>query len=113
MSPAPQRPSPFEDPRLQRLEARVGFVLRLGVRASSVALALGLLASLAGMTGALPVQLMTLGLLLLMATPVARVVVSVAEYGWQRDWTFFTLTLIVLFVLCAGIVAALVFHRRL
>jgi uncharacterized membrane protein len=114
MSPAPSaRPSSFDDIRLQQLETRVGFVLGLGVRISSAALAVGLLASLAGVGGSWPGALMTIGLVLLMATPVARVVVSVVEYGWQRDWTFFVLTAIVLLVLCAGIVTALVFHRRL
>jgi hypothetical protein len=37
----------------------------------------------------------------------------VLDFGRRRDWVFFVLTLIVLGELCAGIVAALVFHRRL
>jgi uncharacterized membrane protein len=57
--------------------------------------------------------LMTAGLMMLMATPVARVAASVVGYAVDRDWTFFILTSIVLLELCAGIVAALVFHRRL
>ena len=56
---------------------------------------------------------MTTGLVMLMATPVARVAASVIEYLMHRDWPFFALTAIVLLELCAGIVAALVFHRRL
>ena len=59
------------------------------------------------------VEAMLVGLVALMGTPVARVAMSVVEYGRRRDWTFFVLTLIVLAELCAGIVAALVFHRRL
>jgi hypothetical protein len=44
---------------------------------------------------------------------VARVATSVVEYARERDWTFFVCTSIVLLELGAGIVAALVFHRRL
>jgi uncharacterized membrane protein len=95
------------------LEERLGRILRVGVYASSACLGLGLLLSLT--TGAVAVSgwLMTGGLMMLMATPVARVAASVVEYGVHRDWTFFTLTAIVLLELCAGIVAALVFHKRL
>jgi uncharacterized membrane protein len=56
---------------------------------------------------------MLIGLVTLMATPVARVAASVLNYAHRRDWTFFVLTLIVLAELSAGIVAALLFHRRL
>lgn len=96
-----------------QLEERLGAVLRLGVRVSSVALGLGLLLSLVLGSTALTTGLMTTGLVMLMATPVARVTMSVFEYGRQRDWTFFTLTAIVLLELAAGIVAALLFHTRL
>ena len=103
----------YDQAREERIEERLGTVLRLGVRASSVALGLGLLLSLTLGNGALSTGLMTVGLVMLMATPVARVAVSVFEYGAQRDWTFFMLTVIVLLELCAGIVAALLFHTRL
>ena len=43
--------------------------------------------------------LIQLGLLLLIATPVARVVFSVYAFGRQRDWTYVVVTLIVLAVL--------------
>lgn len=99
--------------REARLEERLGAVLRFGVRVSSVALALGLLLSIVLGSGTVSTALMTTGLVLLMATPVARVAMSVIEYGTQRDWTFFALTAVVLLELCAGIVAALLFHTRL
>ena len=54
---------------------------------------------------------MNAGLIVLMATPVARVATAVIDYGFGRDWGYFVLTSIVLLELCAGIVAALVFHR--
>jgi uncharacterized membrane protein len=43
--------------------------------------------------------LLQLGLLLLIATPVARVVFSVFAFARQRDWTYVVITLVVLAVL--------------
>jgi uncharacterized membrane protein len=43
-----------------------------------------------------------IGLLLLIATPVARVVFSVAAFAAQRDWLYMTITLLVLAVLLYG-----------
>jgi uncharacterized membrane protein len=42
-----------------------------------------------------------------MATPVARVVASVAGYAAERDWTFFTLTLSVLLTLLGSLMIAI------
>jgi uncharacterized membrane protein len=96
-----------------RLEQRLGQILGAGVRGSTVCLALGLFFTLATSFDDLGGMLMIAGIVTLMATPVARVAVSVIDYARRRDWTFFVLTLIVLVELCGGIVAALVFHRRL
>ena len=96
-----------------RLEQRLGTILRVGVNASSACLGVGLLLSLTTGADGVSGALMTAGIVMLMATPVARVAASVVEYGVHRDWTFFTLTAIVLLELLAGIVAALVFHKRL
>jgi uncharacterized membrane protein len=49
--------------------------------------------------------LIQLGLLLLIATPVARVVFSVIGFARQRDRTYFVLTLIVLGVLLCSLFA--------
>lgn len=104
----------MSDDRDFSLEARLGVILRAGVVTSSLCLALGLLLSLVAPGLAMSAAwLMTAGLVMLMATPVARVAASVVEYGRQRDWTFFTLTALVLLELAAGIVAALVFHTKL
>src|SRR5262245_51572243 len=46
-----------------------------------------------------------LGLLLLVATPVARVAFSVAAFGRQRDRLYVLLTLLVLAVLLYGLIA--------
>lgn len=97
----------------EQIEARLGRVLRIGVVASTGMLSVGLLLTLALGAGQVPALLLTLGLVLLMMTPVARVAASVVEYGRRRDWTFTVLTAIVLAELIAGVVAALVFRRRL
>ena len=47
--------------------------------------------------------LIQLGLLVLIATPVARVVFSVYAFLRQRDWTYVAVTLIVLAVLLFGL----------
>jgi len=97
----------------RELEQRIGRVLSVGVRASAVFLAIGLALSFTSAGASIAAWLMTAGLLILMATPVARVATSMVEYVRHRDWTFSLLTAIVLLELCAGVVAALVFHRRL
>jgi uncharacterized membrane protein len=46
-----------------------------------------------------PLRLIQLGLLLLIATPVARVVFSVAGFAIERDWMYVVITLLVLLTL--------------
>ena len=50
--------------------------------------------------------LLTTGLVLLMATPVARVVASAVSYARRRDWVFVVLTLIVFLQLVASVIVA-------
>jgi uncharacterized membrane protein len=97
---------------LTRLERVVGRVLRVGVTTSSVCLAAGLILSLLPAPAALVSALLQTGLVVLLATPVARVIVSIVEYVVERDWTFAMLTAVVLLELAASAVAALVFNRR-
>ena len=65
---------------LTRLERVVGTVLRVGVVASSVCLALGLMLTFVGGTAA-AAPLLQIGIIVLLATPVARVIVSTADTG--------------------------------
>ena len=95
-----------------RMERVVGIVLRSGVIASSACLTVGLILSLAMGGGAVAAFLLNAGILILLSTPVARVVVSTAEYVSERDWRFAALTGIVLLELIASAVAALVFNRK-
>ena len=96
-----------------RLECILARVLRTGVIASSLSLSVGLALLLLPFSPGTSAAWLTIGLLALMATPVARVVVSAVDYWAQRDWLFALLTTLVLLELGASIIAALVFHRRL
>ncbi len=93
------------DTELSRLEDLLGRVLVTGVVASATILTIGLIVELAG-GNAHPV--LQAGLILLMATPILRVVVSLAEYVRMRDWFFSATTAAVLVVLLTSVVFALV-----
>ena len=95
-----------------RLERQVGIVLRAGVIASSLCLTVGLLLFLAAGGGGLSSVLLNAGIIILLATPVARVIVSTMQYVHERDWTVATLTFVVMLELIASAVAALVFNRK-
>jgi uncharacterized membrane protein len=91
---------------LGALEFSIGRVLRLGVAASSILLAAGLLlALLGGADRAVSIVLAT-AIVILLATPAARVAMSVAEYLRERDWLFVGLTSIVLLTLAGSVVVA-------
>ena len=96
-----------------QIEQRIGLILRAGVAVSTACLASGLLLGLALGEAWLPAALVNVGLVCLLATPLARVVASVVAYARARDWTFVVLTALVLAELLVGVGAALVFHRRL
>lgn len=102
---------------MTRLERSIGRVLRAGVGTSSVCMAVGLVLSLAAPTGGVAspaaTALLQVGILILLCTPVARVVISTIEYVAARDWPFAALTAIVLVELFASAVAALWFNQRL
>jgi|SRR5512132_3575710 uncharacterized membrane protein len=89
-----------ETNELQRLEDLLGRVLVTGVVASATILALGLAIDLFGGNGH---AVLRLGLILLMATPVLRVIVSLVEYTRLRDWFFSATTAAVLLVLLTSI----------
>ena len=91
---------------LADLERMIGHVLRFGTVTSSACLALGLVMALAGYDSRLARLLSEAGLLILLATPAARVTVSVVEYIRERDWVFVALTLVVLLALGGSVVAA-------
>ena len=90
----------------EHLELIIGRVLRLGTATSSTCFAVGLSLMILGGDGALARVLLPAGLVILLATPAARVIVSVVEYVRERDWLFVALTLAVLLGLAASVWAA-------
>lgn len=94
------------DPVIRRFERTSGRVLEVGVMLSAACLALGLVLWALGMEPAAS-EVLQAGLLLLMVTPAARVLVSLAEYLYVRDWFFVATTAAVILVLLAGTLSAL------
>ena len=87
-------------------EVTLGWVLGAGVLASTFCLAAGLVATLVRGESALARLLLSAGLVLLMATPIARVLLSAFTYLRRRDWLFAALTLIVFLQLVASVIVA-------
>ena len=90
-------------PATDRLERWLGKILTAGVLASTCLLAAGLLLQLLGVEPGASASLTRAGLIVLMATPAARVVASVVEYALNRDWLFAMLTTTVLIILLASL----------
>ena len=95
-----------DDRGLSALELTIGRVLRLGVGASSVLLAAGLLLALIHQADGVAPIVLTTAIVVLLATPATRVAISVVEYVRERDWLFVALTLIVLLTLAGSVVVA-------
>ena len=79
-------------------EVLLGRTLGIGVAISTALLALGLVLQLT-VGGPFASMLLQAGLLVLMGTPMARVLLSCLEYIRQRDWFFAVSGLAVLVVL--------------
>lgn len=94
-------------PSLNRLETHLGRLLVTGVLVSAVLLALGLGLWLATPQGTIALWFLNAGLVVLMATPMMRVVVSFAEYVAMRDWFFAGVTVLVLLELSVTVLFAL------
>ena len=95
-----------DDPGPSALELTIDRVLRLGVGISSVLLAAGLLLALVHGADGVALIVLPTAIVILLATPLARVVISVVEYVRERDWLFVALTLIVLLTLAGSVVVA-------
>ena len=85
---------------LDRLEIALGRLLQAGVLTSAACLAVGLIGWMAAGPSAWASAALTVGLVVLMATPILRVIVSLVAYVRMRDW-FFVLTTVAVFVLLA------------
>jgi uncharacterized membrane protein len=93
-------------PRLERLEVMLGRVLLAGVLLASGCLAVGLIMWMAGGYPIAADRVLAAGLIVLMATPILRVVVSLVEYLRMRDWLFAATTIVVLAVLMGAVAVA-------
>jgi len=90
------------------LERVLGRVLQIGTLLSTIVLAAGLMLALAWPAHQSGDGLMRAGLVILMATPATRVLVSVFKYVGQRDWLFAGLTATVLLVIASSLLLALI-----
>ena len=94
-------------PPLTRLERHLGRLLVTGVIVSAMLLAAGLALWLARPDGARAAWLLSSGLVVLIATPIMRVVLSLAEYVRLREWFFVATTMAVLIELAVTVIVAL------
>jgi hypothetical protein len=84
------------------LELRLGRLLFAGVTTSAACLSAGLLLTLTGASPAAANVILTAGLMILMITPIVRVVASLVVYVRLRDWFFVGTTIVVFAVLLAA-----------
>ena len=82
-------------PRREDLEIRFRWISIAFVMLFSAAFALGLVLYVLEPGGRAAVAAIHGGLLLLIASPVARMAVATAERLRQRDWSFFAMTLVI------------------
>jgi uncharacterized membrane protein len=95
------------DVEIGRLERHLGRLLFAGVVSASALLLAGLVMWMLNLAPQAANALLNGGLIVLMATPLLRVVVSLAEYVRMRDWFFVVTTLAVLSVLLTSVTIAL------
>ena len=92
---------------LTHLEEQLGRLLVTGVIASAALLSAGLIFWLLNPGAPRTGWLLNAGLIVLMATPILRVIVSVVEYVRVKQWFFVLVTLIVLGELAVTVAVAL------
>jgi uncharacterized membrane protein len=90
----------------ERLERWLGKILGVGAVSSTALLTGGLVLQLAGALPEIATVMTHVGLIVLIATPVARVVASVVDFTLSRDWVFVTLTSLVLVILLGSLMVA-------
>ena len=93
----------------REFDTRFSWVALSGVLVSGVCLLAGVALYLSAPESAVTATLLQTGLIVLMATPLLRVFISIAERASVRDWTFVLVTLTVL--LEVGLAAFLASRR--
>lgn len=97
----------MSDATVSRLETHLGRLLLAGVLSASACLGVGLATWMIAGPSAWATGLMTAGLMILMGTPILRVIVSLVEWIRMRDWFFVVTTVVVLAVLLGTVTIAL------
>ena len=97
----------MNDQNLTNLDRRLARVFKVGSTLSAACLALGLVLYLAAPQARGALWLLSLGLMVLMATPLFRVLASLVEYVRLGDWLFVLTTLAVLAELSLTMIYAL------
>jgi uncharacterized membrane protein len=92
---------------LSTLERLLGRVFRVGTIVSGSMLAVGLVLSFVRPSSPVTAFLLGGGVIVLLVTPVARVLTSFLDYLWMRDWWFALWTGIVLALLASSFITAL------
>jgi uncharacterized membrane protein len=92
---------------LEQLELHVGRLFTVGVTVSALSLAAGLALFLASPQSPATGTLLSTGLIVLMATPMLRVLLSIVEYVRMGDWFFVLTTLAVIAELSVTVLSAL------
>lgn len=85
------------------IEDRIAIILKLGLILSSSLIGIGLASLLTGFESAWGQWLVTAGLVVLVATPILRVVMALFGYLMERDFTFVMISLSVLLILVVGV----------
>lgn len=93
---------PVKEAAIDRLEIQLGRLLQAGVTLATVCLTIGLTLWFVTGGGRAANLLLTGGLVVLMMTPLARVVASFIAYLRLRDWFFVATTILVFLVLIAA-----------
>lgn len=94
--------SPQEQPRDAEGEV-IGKLLLVGVITAAVLVAAGLLAAIIGLAPGSSLRLTSAGLIILIFTPIARVLAGLVVYVRERDPVFAFISFLVLAVLVAGV----------
>jgi len=91
----------------EELEERIGHVLEIGTTISTVVLAVGLVLWFILGPATIVQVILSVGIFVLIATPIGRVVASTVGFAIQRDWQMVLMTTLVLLSLAMSVVVAM------
>jgi uncharacterized membrane protein len=88
--------------KIETMELILAKLLRVGSVIAAALLGAGMLAAMAGFGTEVASQLINIGLIVLVSTPVMRVTVAMLVFLWERDLIFAFFCLVVLVSLGVG-----------